>query len=64
MRDLPELRIIVPSKAIQHIGLDFGGPHFCKSDSTEFAKINLALFVCIASKAVHLEIVSDFTTQA
>ena len=64
MGDLPKSRITVPSKAFQHVGLDFGGPFLCKSDSKDFTKAYLALFVCFASKAVHLEIVSDLTTQA
>ena len=64
MCDLPKSRKTVPSKAIHYVGLVFGGPFFCRGDSKDVTKAYLALFVCFASKVVHLEIVSDLTTQA
>ena len=64
MGDLPKSRITVPSSAFQHIGLDFGGPFFCRGDSKDIAKAYLALFVRFARKALHLEIVLDLTIQA
>ena len=64
MGDLQKSRITVPSKAFQNVGLDFRGPFFCREDSKDVKKALLALFVCFSSKVVHLEIVSDLTTQA
>ena len=64
MGNLSKSRITVPSRAFQHVELDFRGPFFCRGDSKYVTKAYLALFVCFASKAVHLEIVSDLTTQA
>ena len=61
---MPKSRITVPSKAFQHVGLDFGGSFFCRGNSKDLTKAYFALFVCFASKAVHLEIVSELTTQA
>ena len=62
MGHLPKSKITVPSKAFQHVGLDFGGPFFSRGDSKDVTKAYLALFVCFASKAVHLDTVSDLTT--
>ena len=55
MGDLLKERIKVPSRAFEDEGLDFGGP---------FYKAYLALFVCFASKAIHLKFVSDLTTNS
>ena len=64
MGDLPKSRIDVPTKAFQDVGIDFGGPFICKGIHTKSVKAYLALFVCFASRAVHLKAVSDLTTQA
>ena len=64
MGDLPKSRIDVPTKAFQDVGIDFGGHFICKGIHTKSIKAYLALFVCFASRAVHLEAVSDLTTQA
>ena len=64
MGDLPKSRIDVPTKAFQDVGIDFGGPFACKGTRKNSEKAYLALFVCFASRAVHLEAVSDLTTQA
>ena len=64
MGDLPKERIDVPTRAFQNVGLDFAGPFLCKSSSKARShdKAYMALFVCFASKAVHIECVSDMTT--
>ena len=64
MGDLHKERISVPSRAFQDVGLDFGGPFFDKVTEPESNKAYLAIFICFASKAVHLELVSDLTTAA
>ena len=64
MGDLPKERISVPTRAFEDVGLDFGGLFYFKVSGSENNKAYLALFVCIASKAVHLELVSDLTTNA
>jgi len=47
--------------------MDFGGPFMVKEHRRRNArpiKIYLALFVCMSVKAVHLEVVTDLTTDA
>ena len=48
-------------------GVDFAGPfplRFSKGRGAKSIKGYLAVFVCMATKAVHLEVVSDLTTDA
>lgn len=49
------------------VGVDYGGPFIIKSSHgrrvTQW-KSYLSLFICMATKAVHLEVVSDLTTSA
>ena len=62
MGDLPSSRIEAPERAFSCVGLDFAGPltFRCGSDSV---KGYAAVFVCFASKAVHLEAVSSLTSS-
>ena len=53
MGDLPKERCNIPTRAFTDVGIDFAGPF-----------IYMAIFVCFASKAVHIEAVSDLTTAA
>ncbi|GFS73202.1 uncharacterized protein TNCV_4571271 [Trichonephila clavipes] len=49
------------------IGIDYCGPfsiRYKHQRKGTYQKIYVAIFVCLASKAVHLEIVSDLTTDA
>ena len=64
MGDLPKERISIPTRAFEDVGLDFGGPFYLKVSGSENNKAYLALFVCFASKAIHLKLVSDLTTNA
>jgi len=66
MGDLPENRLI-PKRPFYNCGLDYAGPFHIKSSKTRNSKIlkaYLCLFVCFVTKAVHLEVVSDLTTDA
>ena len=63
MGDLPSSRIEAPERAFSCVGLDFAGPLTFKSGN-ECVKGYAALFVCFASKAVHLEAVSSLTSDA
>ncbi|GFU83613.1 uncharacterized protein TNCV_1051741 [Trichonephila clavipes] len=54
-------------RAFLNVGIDFGGPFITKpnvSRSKVKLKSYLALFICMATKAVHLEIVSDLSADA
>ena len=56
-------RIEVPECAFSCVGLDFAGPLTFKN-GTECVKGYIAVFICFASKAVHLEAVSTLTSDA
>ena len=64
MGDLPKERVDVPTTAFENVGLNFAGPFLCKPGAKARSqdKVYMALFVCSASKAVHVECVSDMTT--
>lgn len=66
MAPLPAHRVL-PSRPFSVTGTDFAGPFNYKSTSLRSTKIlkgYLAVFVCFATKAVHLEFVSDLSTHA
>ena len=64
MGDLPSSRIEVPERAFSRVGVDFAGPLTFKN-GTECVKGYVAVFICFASKAVHLEeAVSSLTLDA
>lgn len=66
MGQLPPERV-TESNAFNHTGVDFAGPFECKCTghrTTKKFKVYVAIFVCMSSRAVHIEIVSDLTTAA
>lgn len=63
MGDLPKDRV-TPSRAFLHSGLDYAGPFNIKISRNKTGKAYLCIFICFATKATHLEIVSDLTTMA
>ena len=63
MGDLPSSRIEVPERAFSCVGLDFAGPLTFKN-GTECVKGDVAVIICFASKAVHLEAVASLTSDA
>ena len=63
MGDLPSSRIEVPERAFSCVGLDFAGPLTFKN-GTQCVKGYVAVFICFASKAVHLEAVSSLMSDA
>ncbi|XP_018364357.1 PREDICTED: uncharacterized protein LOC108762053 [Trachymyrmex cornetzi] len=62
MGDLPACRI-TPSRAFKHTGVDYAGPFNIKISRNKSGKAYLCLFVCLATKAIHLELVSDLTSE-
>lgn len=65
MAPLPHIKT-TPSRAFLHCGMDFAGPFDIKISSRRNAtttKGYFCVFVCMVSKAVHLELVSDLSTQ-
>ncbi|XP_039303440.1 uncharacterized protein LOC120357338 [Solenopsis invicta] len=67
MGDLPKVRVTPPARAFLHSGLDYAGPVLIRSRSgrgVASAKAYIALFVCMATRAVHLELVEGYSTPA
>lgn len=66
MGDLPEVRIN-PSRPFHYTGIDYTGYVDIKANKGRGIKTNkgyVAIFVCMATKAVHIELVSDLSTSA
>ena len=66
MGQLPAHRA-TPSPVFSHVGIDFAGPITTKLGRTRKPvriKSYVAVFVCFATKATHLELVSDLSTEA
>lgn len=67
MEDLPAHRV-QPSRPFAVCGVDYGGPLYIRDGTRRNAKIikaYMAIFVCFATRAVHLELdVGDLSTEA
>ncbi|XP_070531355.1 uncharacterized protein [Cardiocondyla obscurior] len=66
MADLPSARVR-PSRAFQHTGVDYAGPLMLRAGKGRGRKAHkafVAVFVCLCTRAVHLEVVSDYTSEA
>jgi Pao retrotransposon peptidase/Family of unknown function (DUF5641)/Integrase zinc binding domain len=66
MGNLP-LRRVTPSPSFTYSGVDFAGPvqlRISKGRGTKSYKGYIAVFVCLVTKALHLEAVSDLSTDA
>lgn len=66
MGDLPKNRIAV-THPFTHVGVDYAGPvqmRVSRGRGQKSFKGYIAVFVCMASKAVHLEAVSELSTEA
>ncbi|XP_071037993.1 uncharacterized protein [Parasteatoda tepidariorum] len=64
--NLPSYRLN-PEFTFNKSGLDFCAPFFVKQKNqreVSLQKIYVAVFVCLCTRAVHLEIVSDLTTES
>lgn len=62
MADLPEDRV-EPSPPFTFCGMDCFGPFVTKHGRKEYKRYGL-LFTCLCSRAVHIEVVEDMTTDA
>ncbi|XP_072934990.1 uncharacterized protein [Epargyreus clarus] len=66
MGDLPHART-TPARPFLHSGIDFAGPLYVlmsKGRGAKQSKAYIAIFVCMATKAIHLELVGDLTSQS
>ena len=65
MGDLPSVRV-KPSPPFSTTGIDFAGPITLRQGHTRkptYVKAYVCVFVCLTTKAVHLELVSDLSTE-
>ncbi|KMQ88090.1 hypothetical protein RF55_12480 [Lasius niger] len=66
MGSLPRARV-TSSRPFLHTGVDFAGPIWLRTSKGrghKAYKAFLSVFVCFSSRAVHLEVVSDYTADA
>lgn len=66
MATLPNFRT-TPGRAFSTVGIDYAGPiwvRFNLGRAPRLTKAWIAVFVCVVTRAIHLELVSDATTQA
>ena len=65
MGNLPAARV-TPSRPFNSFGVDYAGPYFVKdrTKSKTVTKAYLCIFVCFVTKAVHLELAIDMSTNA
>ncbi|XP_015594211.1 uncharacterized protein LOC107267260 [Cephus cinctus] len=63
MGDLPAPRVNV-SRPFSHVGVDFCGPFLVKrmKQGQHCQKVWVAIFICLAVKAIHLEYAGDLST--
>jgi hypothetical protein len=64
--DLPAARI-TESRPFTNVGIDYCGPFYIKERkdrNRRKIKAYMAIFVCLSAKAVHIELVSDLTSEA
>lgn len=66
MANLPAPRVRM-SKPFSHVGVDFCGPFFTRASKGRGIKKHksyVSVFVCFATKAIHLELVDELTSEA
>lgn len=68
MGDLPESRVTGLNRPFDTAGVDYAGPLQLRESRRRgkipITKAYIAVFTCFKTKAVHLELVSDLTTEA
>ncbi|XP_029157227.1 uncharacterized protein LOC114929730 [Nylanderia fulva] len=67
MGDLPRVRVTPPARAFLNCGLDYAGPVLVRSLSGRgipSRKAYIAIFICMATRAIHLELVEGYSTSA
>ncbi|KAI3381780.1 hypothetical protein SNEBB_009348 [Seison nebaliae] len=60
---LPSFRV-QRSRAFSHVGIDYAGPFLVKGVGTPNFKAYIVLYTCASTRAVHLEVVEDASTEA
>ncbi|XP_028157714.1 uncharacterized protein LOC114350946 isoform X1 [Ostrinia furnacalis] len=66
MGSLPAARVTATSRPFEKVGVDFAGPIDVKLSRVRRSVVGkgyICVFVCFTTKAVHLELASDLTTE-
>ncbi|XP_051169750.1 uncharacterized protein LOC127287070 [Leptopilina boulardi] len=65
MGNLPKVRV-TPSRPFENCGIDYCGPFYVKEKRLRNRgkiKVYAAIFICMSTKAVHVELVGDMSTE-
>ncbi|XP_033220907.1 uncharacterized protein LOC117175309 [Belonocnema kinseyi] len=65
MGNFPSIRI-TQARPFSNVGVDYCGPFYIKEKkicNRSRVKVCVPIFICLVAKAVHLEVVSDMTTE-
>ena len=66
MGELPQARVR-PSSPFERSGVDYAGPinvRLTKTRCNGTMKGYIAIFICMATRAVHIEVVENYTSEA
>lgn len=66
MGDLPQQRVRSGGYPFENVGIDYAGPMMSLSRQgrgSRLVKVYIAVFVCFSTKAMHLELVGDLTSN-
>ncbi|XP_055921716.1 uncharacterized protein LOC129952857 [Eupeodes corollae] len=66
MGNLPADRVLF-SRPFSKVGVDYAGPitlRLARGRNPKFTKAYIALFICFSTKAIHIELVSDLSSNA
>ena len=66
MGSLPVDRVTI-ARPFLKVGIDFGGPFMIKQSrlrNSTTSKAYICIFICMVTKAIHIEVVSSLSTEA
>ena len=66
MGNLPQQRLHQGGYPFENVGVDYAGPIMCASRQgrgCRLVKVYVAIFICFTTKAIHLELVGDLTSN-
>lgn len=67
MGDLPNVRVNRSTRAFEHTGVNYAGPILVRTSdgrSHKAHKAYISIFICMTTKAIHLELVSAYSSEA
>jgi len=67
MGSLPQMHVTRPTRAFLHCGVDYAGPVAIRASAGRGVvtrKAYIAIFICMATRAIHLELVGNYSTSA